>query len=246
MSQSDWITAATRLSLFTRSYGSFSGREIIARSKAGVSGAEGGAVLQDPHALTGAQENTLEVAIGREAKAFRQSLDMTVAEAARAAGLSTGMLSKIENGATSPSLATLQALSRALQVPVTAFFRRFEEAREATFVKAGDGLTIERRGTRAGHQYQLLGHGTGKGVAVEPYLITLTEESDVFPLFQHAGVEFLHMLEGRVGYRHSDRTYVMEPGDSLFFDADAPHGPEELLELPARYLSIICYERDGG
>lgn len=201
---------------------------------------------QNPHALSGAQENRLEVAIGREVRAFRRALDMTVAEAARAAGLSVGMLSKIENGATSPSLATLQALSRALQVPVTAFFRRFEEAREATFVKAGEGLSIERRGTRAGHHYQLLGHGTGRTLAVEPYLITLTAESDVFPLFQHSGVEFLHMLEGRVGYRHADKTYVLEPGDSLFFDADAPHGPEELLTLPARYLSIICYARDGS
>jgi hypothetical protein len=33
----------------------------------------------------------------------------------------------------------------------------------------------------------------------------------------------------------------MEPGDALLFDADSPHGPEELLELPAKYLSIISY-----
>ena len=201
---------------------------------------------QDPHALAGARENLLEVAIGREVKACRLALDLTVAEAARAAGFSTGMLSKIENGATSPSLATLQALSHALQVPVTAFFHRFEQTRTATFVKSGKGLTIERRGTRSGQQYQLLGHGTGKRLSVEPYLITLTQESDVFPLFQHAGTEFLYMLEGRVGYRHADRIYVLEPGDSLFFDADAPHGPEELLELPMRYLSIICYAREGS
>ena len=36
---------------------------------------------------------------------------------------------------------------------------------------------------------------------VEPYLITLTAQSDVFPAFQHAGVEFLYMLEGEVVYR---------------------------------------------
>jgi hypothetical protein len=33
----------------------------------------------------------------------------------------------------------------------------------------------------------------------------------------------------------------MEPGDSLFFDADAPHGPEQLVKLPSKYLSIITY-----
>ena len=200
---------------------------------------------QDPHALSGASENRLEVAIGREVRGFRKDLEMTVTELAKAAGLSAGMLSKIENGMTSPSLATLQALSTALHVPVTAFFRRFEETREATHVKAGQGLVIERRGTRAGHQYQLLGHSTGKNLVVEPYLITLTEKSDVFPLFQHAGVEFLFMLEGQVGYRHADKTYLLQPGDSLFFDSDAPHGPDELIELPARYLSIICYLRES-
>jgi transcriptional regulator with XRE-family HTH domain len=201
--------------------------------------------FQDPHGLVGATGARLEVAIGREVREFRKKLDMTVADLAKLADLSAGMLSKIENGMTSPSLDTLQALSRALHVPVTAFFRRYEEERDATFVPAGQGLTIERRGTRAGHQYQLLGHTLRKNIAVEPYLITLTEKSDVFPIFQHAGVEFLYMLEGEVGYRHGNKTYVMRPGDSLFFDADAPHGPDELRKLPIRFLSIICYSREG-
>ena len=59
------------------------------------------------------RDNQLEVAIGRQVRHFRQQLDMTVVEVAKLAGLSPGMLSKIENGMTSPSLATLQALSRA-------------------------------------------------------------------------------------------------------------------------------------
>ena len=185
------------------------------------------------------------MAIGGEVREFRRKLDMTVAELARLANLSAGMLSKIENGMTSPSLATLQALSGALHVPVTAFFRKFEEERDASFVRAGQGLTIERRGTRAGHQYQLLGHTLRKSIAVEPYLITLTAESDVFPLFQHAGVEFLYMLEGEVGYRHGDKTYTLTPGDSLFFDADAPHGPEALRKLPIRFISVIAYARES-
>ena len=94
---------------------------------------------QDPHALQGARDNTLEASIGREVHGFRKKLGMTVAELSAAAGISVGMLSKIENGATSPSLTTLQMLSAALSVPVTAFFRRFEERRAAVFVKAGEG-----------------------------------------------------------------------------------------------------------
>jgi transcriptional regulator with XRE-family HTH domain len=198
---------------------------------------------QDPHALREPKVNNLEIAIGHEVRAFRKQLGITGADLASATGLSLGMLSKIENGNISPSLTTLQSLSRALGVPLTAFFRRFEEPRNAVFVKAGEGVELERRGTRAGHQYNLLGHidNNSSGVVVEPYLITLTTDSDVFPTFQHEGMEFLYMLEGEVVYRHGDQLFTMQPGDSLFFDADAPHGPEILVTLPSRYLSIICY-----
>jgi transcriptional regulator with XRE-family HTH domain len=213
-------------------------RPRAAVAAAGRTEANGGD-FQDPHALAKSSSPQLEVAIGREVREFRKKLDMTVAELSKLADLSAGMLSKIENGMTSPSLDTLQALSRALHVPVTSFFRRYEEERDATFVPAGQGLRIERRGTRAGHQYQLLGHTSRRSIAVEPYLVTLTEESDVFPLFQHAGVEFLYMLEGEVSYRHGNKTYTMRPGDSLFFDADVPHGPDELRKLPIRFLSVI-------
>ncbi len=53
------------------------------------------------------------------------------------------------------------------------------------------------------------------------------------------------MLEGEVSYRHGDKTYTLSPGDSLFFDANAPHGPEELNKLPIRFLSIIVYTREN-
>ena len=200
---------------------------------------------QDPHETGDHSARLLQQAIGREVKRFREKLGMTITELAKAADMSAGMLSKIENGATSPSLASIQALSRALHVPVTALFRSYEEVRDATFVKAGTGLTIERRGTRAGHQYQLLGHTPRGPLIVEPYLITLSEASDVFPIFQHDGLEFIYMLEGEVVYRHGNRTYTLTPGDSLYFDSDAPHGPEELRKLPIRFLSVITYVREG-
>ncbi len=149
------------------------------------------------------------------------------------------MLSKVENGLTSPSLATLHGIAAALNVPVTALFRLYEDTREATFVPAGEGLAIERQGTRAGHQYQLLGHSSGQTPMVEPYLVTLTNESDVFPLFQHEGVEFIHLLEGEMVYLHGSRTYPMKPGDSLYFDSEVLHGPEQLKVLPIRMLAII-------
>lgn len=198
---------------------------------------------QDPHRVRELAERNLEMAIGRSVRAFRRQQGMTVADLAAVTGLSIGMLSKIENGITSPSLTTLQILSHAFSTPITSFFRGYEEKREVQHVKAGEHLEIERRGTRAGHQYHLLGHigSNSSGVVVEPYIITLTTESDTFPAFQHDGIELLYMLEGEVTYRHGDSLFHLEPGDSLFFDADAPHGPEVLVKLPARYLSIISY-----
>lgn len=202
---------------------------------------------QNPHKRPKHSEKVLEVAIGRQVRTYRAQKGYTVAQLARETGLSIGMLSKIENGVTSPSLTTLQSLSKALGVPLTSFFRGFEETRQVMHVKSGEGVEAERAGTRSGHQYNLLGHisGNSGGVIVEPYLITLTEQSDTFPAFQHSGMEFLYILDGRVEYRHGDQTFKLEPGDSLYFDADAPHGPVNLIDLPARYLSIIAYSQDG-
>ena len=155
------------------------------------------------------------------------------------------MLSKIENGRISPSLTTLQGLANVLNVPLSSLFTGFDDAREAVLTRSGSGVETKRAGTRAGHQYNLLGHlgHNTSGVVVEPYLITLAEQSDVFPTFQHDGIEMLYMLEGEVDYRHGDRIFSLKPGDTLFFDADSPHGPEVLVKLPARYLSVISYRQ---
>ena len=200
-------------------------------------------LTQDPHVVREEREKVLEVAIGRQVRVFRRRKEVTVAELAVTTGLSIGMLSKIENGNTSPSLTTLRTLANALSVPLTSFFRQFEESREGVHTKVGEGVEIERAGTRAGHQYNLLGHigANSSGVIVEPYLITLSKQTDVFPTFQHGGIETIYMLEGEVDYRHGEEVHCLKPGDTLFFDADSPHGPDQLVKLPARYLSIISY-----
>ncbi len=82
--------------------------------------------LKDP-AHVGAPENALEKAIGRQVKRYRRQLGLTITDMRNRTGLSAGMMSKIENGNTSPSLATLRSLSTALNVPVTDLFREFEE-----------------------------------------------------------------------------------------------------------------------
>ena len=186
---------------------------------------------------------SLEQSLGVAVRGLRRQADLTVTDLASAAGISIGMLSKIENGQISPSLATIQSLAGALNVPITALFSAFEERRDCSFVRAGQGVTIERRGTKVGHIYSLLGHALGGDLAMEPYLITLEEEAEPYIGFQHAGQEFIHMLSGEVIYRHADRSYHLRPGDSLMFDSAAPHGPEKLLVKPMRYLSVIVHPR---
>jgi uncharacterized cupin superfamily protein len=113
-------------------------------------------------------------------------------------------------------------------------------------VKKDGGLFIESRGSKVAHQYQLLGQGVGTDVSVAPYMIELNDTSEVFPLFQHPGVEFLHMLEGEVVYQHGARQHHLSPGDSLFFEGSTAHAPAKLVKLPIRFLSIMIKAGHDG
>ncbi len=186
-----------------------------------------------------ARSNALEVEVGARIRKLRKSLGVTVSELAQSASISAGMLSRIENGYTSGSLSTLQRIAAALNIPIASFFAEVGQKRDATYVKAGQGLGIERRGSSQGHIYQLLGHQLRGEFAVDPYLITLDAGSVTHPVFKHEGVEFIYMLEGVMVYQHGAQDYDLCSGDSLFFDSDTMHGPIELKELPVRFLSVI-------
>lgn len=185
----------------------------------------------------------LERALGARIRFIRREQDLSVLDLANAASISAGMLSKIENGQISPSLSTLQSIASALKVSLSMLFAASEERRDCSYVRAKQGVVIERRGTKVGHVYQLLGHVIGGDVVVEPYLITLKEDAEAFTGFQHSGIEFIYMLSGEVIYRHGDTSHRLRPGDSMLFDSGALHGPETLLKRPMTYLSIIVYPR---
>jgi transcriptional regulator with XRE-family HTH domain len=187
---------------------------------------------------------TLGQVIANHVRARRLDIGLNVGQLSDRAGISKGMLSKIENALASPSLSTLERLAAALDMPVTSLFRGLAEERDAIFVKAGSGPEIERKGTRAGHTYELLGSLRGPYKRVEPLLVSLDEEREVFPLFQHAGIEILYMLSGVMEYGYGRQRYKMERGDTLQFEGDIPHGPTMLIKLPIRFLSITIYVGD--
>lgn len=183
----------------------------------------------------------LERVIARQVRSLRLASGMSIAETAARVGISKAMLSKIENAQTSSSLSTLARLAAGFDVPVTALFRGADSDREAVYRQAGHGAVIVGRGTRVGHHYELLGALRGQHKRLEPVLVTLTEASETFPLFQHAGTEIIYMLEGVMVYGHGASEYTLRPGDSLLFDGEGVHGPNQLVRLPIRFLAITAY-----
>ncbi|WP_087873175.1 helix-turn-helix domain-containing protein [Arthrobacter globiformis] len=182
----------------------------------------------------------LERIIAGQVRHYRTANRLSASELASRTGMSKAMISKIETASTSCSLTTLQRLADGLKIPVTALFRGADTDRDATFTKSGQGSLTVRSGTQHGHEYRVLGTLKGRTDAIEPTLVTLTDASDVFPLFQHPGTEFIYMLDGRMVYGHGAYEYTMEPGDSLLLDGEGPHGPLELLDLPIRFLAIAA------
>ncbi len=179
--------------------------------------------------------------IANHVRSRRLEIGLNVGQLADRSGISKGMLSKIENAQTSPSLSTLERLASALDMPVTSMFRGLAEERDAVFVKAGSGPEIVRQGTRSGHSYELLGSLRGPYKRIEPLLVSLTETAEVFPQFQHGGIEMLYMLTGVMDYYYGKQVYRMEPGDTLQFEGDIPHGPTLLVKVPIEFLSITVY-----
>jgi hypothetical protein len=153
--------------------------------------------------------------------------------------LPIGMLSKIkmENGNTPPSLATIQALSHAMSAPMTALFWRFDKVQHAQ-TKVGtcyrdrpawdqSQVPVQFAGP---YRFENIRHSRGT-----PSDFTL-HEAGIFATFQSEGIELIYMLEGAVGHLHLMQIYPLKAGDALFFDVNAPHGPEILVRFPARYL----------
>lgn len=198
-------------------------------------------------AISGSAEHTnadhsLERYLGNTIRELRQKHGLTIADIAERVGISRGMLSKIENAQTATSLETLAKLASALGVSLSKLFRNYNiPAGGAQLVKNGEGMEVVRRGTKCGHTYHLLAYDQGPTKLFEPFLITMDDASEVFPTFEHPGIEFIYMLEGKIEYRHGQHAYILEPGDALTFRGDIPHGPERLVELPIRFLAIIYY-----
>jgi transcriptional regulator with XRE-family HTH domain len=181
--------------------------------------------------------------LGSTIRKLRLDHNLTIAAVSERAGISRGMLSKIENSLAATSLETLEQLANALGVTLSKLFQNYTLPRGAAqLVKKDEGMEVVRRGTRVGHTYQLLAYDQGPHKTFEPFLITLEDSGEEFPAFEHPGTEFLHMLEGVLEYRVGEETFVLNSGDSLTFQGEIPHRPEKLIKTPIKFLAIIHYD----
>ncbi|WP_323671534.1 helix-turn-helix domain-containing protein [Candidatus Poriferisodalis multihospitum] len=179
--------------------------------------------------------------VGSRVRELRQALNMTMSAFANDAGISLGMLSKIEHGQSAPSLSTLARLAGTAKVPVTALFRGLDEEHDLVIVRAGEGHEIHHDRGGPDRLYQDLGTLRGPNRIIEPMITTITEPGGVFPLYQHPGVEFLHVLEGSLSYGYGGKAYLLNTGDTMQIHGEVAHGPVELVELPVRFISIKVY-----
>jgi transcriptional regulator with XRE-family HTH domain len=216
-------------------------RRPIARKKAAP--ADSSLPANGQAAVDSLPRMSLAASVGKEIKNLRAGLKLTAHGLAEKAGLSKGMLSKIERGSATPSFTTLTALSTALNVPVARLFAGHVKREDFSLVRAGKGIEVQRRGPTVGLNYELLGHLLSGEPQIEPYLVTISDSATPGPGFQHPGIEFMYILQGSMQYRYADTIVELYPGDTLVFDSNAIHGHERLIETPVRFISIVITHR---
>lgn len=197
----------------------------------------------EAHAQHDMSNIPLEKRIGTVLKQLRVDANLTLADVAEMAEMSSAMLSRIENGVATATLDSLERLCIALGIGLSDLFSRVDtKVGSAQLLKRKDQMEVVRVGTRYGYTYKLLAYDKGPRKLFDPFLIDMDKKSQSYPRFSHPGTEFIYMLQGRVEYRFGERTYLLEPGDAFTFSGNVVHGPERLLDQHAKFISIIFYE----
>ena len=189
-----------------------------------------------PHDIDLFARDTLSASnVAQRLHELRSERELSIRALADMSNLSVNTLSLIENGKTSPSVGTLQQLADAMQVPITAFFEVSTERKRVIFCKESQRpkITVEET------DLEDLSSGISQS-GVQPLVVTLkpTASSGTSSIV-HTGHEFVYCLEGRVLYTIENQSYVLEPSDSLLFEANLLHRWENLDETPSKIILIL-------
>ncbi len=178
-------------------------------------------------------------AVGRAVRRHRVTSDMTLRELGQKSKVSPAMISRIENGQVSPSLATLDALAAALNVPVISLFQHTVTTADITFAKAGEGLHARRIAPGHEHDYRILGSFSNNALRFAAARVTLERKDDgTHPVYHGSGFVFMTIRDGGCIYSCGNNEYEMHVGDSLTFDAQLRHGVKSTLTETVTFDTI--------
>jgi transcriptional regulator with XRE-family HTH domain len=180
-------------------------------------------------------DSVMDVDVGGSLRRLREERNLTLRALAEKSGLAINTLSLIENGKSSPSVSTLQQLAVAFEVLITAFFETEVPMSNIAYVKS------DRRPRAAFEHGFLEDLGAGSSIqAVEPFIVTLEPDAGSGPQdIVHTGYEFIYCLEGCIAYTIEGHTYLLEPGDSLLFEAHLPHRWQNLDPTKSRSILVL-------
>jgi transcriptional regulator with XRE-family HTH domain len=187
---------------------------------------------------TAAADDTQDIGVelGQRVRHLREESELSLRALAEQSGLSANTLSLIENGKSSPSVSTLQKIASAINVPLMAFFL-------SDTVKKTVNCTHQHQRKKFPFEsgtLEDLGEGLSAG-CVEPFVIRLDPNTTSGPdPIMHTGYEFVYCLIGRIAYIVETTRYILEPGDSLFFEAHLPHCWQNLHNGPSEKLLVLC------
>ena len=181
-------------------------------------------------------EERLEDVLGNRLRELRRQQALSLRALAEKSGLSANTLSLIENGKTSPSVATLQQIALALNIPITAFFES-KDNREPVLHTQKDKRS--HVAFPQGHMEEV-GRGIGNE-GLQPFIVTLDPQAYSGPQpLTHEGSEFVYCLSGKVIYSVLGEEYVLEAGDTLLFSSKLPHAWKNALDEPSVLIITLA------
>jgi len=153
---------------------------------------------------------------GLRFRRLRQRRGLSLAQVAKATGVSIGFLSALERGQMSASIATLRRIARYYRTNILSFFEPAKD--NPRLVRPSERKILE---TTKGVRMELLAWGN---TAMEPHLFRIKPGGNSGESYTHEGEEFLHILRGEFEiWLNPDEHYVLRPGDSLYFQSSKPH-----------------------
>ena len=177
-------------------------------------------------------------------KTIRQSKKITLDQLAKLTGLTKGYISRIENSHKAPPLSTLYKIAIALDTDLSVLLAENLEVPEKVklcIVRKNERKEVVTKGTLYGYQYVSLAYKK-IGKNMEPYIIEPAVEE--VGVFSHEGEEFMFVLEGTHEFIYNNEKYVLNEGDSIYFDSMIPHSGRSIGEKKARILGIMySYKR---